>query len=114
MIFPGMDPYLESPQLWPGVHAALIVYIRDQLQPLLRPRYLAAIEERVYLQGPDRDIDPDVRVHHHRPERAPAPRSRLAESDAPDPQSGRRPATSMKPTSPSWTANPAKASAWSR
>ena len=24
MIFPGMDPYLESPQLWPGIHAALI------------------------------------------------------------------------------------------
>jgi hypothetical protein len=71
MIFPGMDPYLEDPQLWPGVHASLIVYIRDHLQPLLRPRYLASIEERVYLEGPDRDFVPDVRVQQHRPD-APA------------------------------------------
>ena len=54
MIFPGMDPYLESPLLWPGVHTSLIVYFRDQLQPLLRPRYLATIEERVYLERPAR------------------------------------------------------------
>jgi hypothetical protein len=60
MIFPGMDPYLEDPQLWPGVHSALVVYLRDQLQPLLRPRYVAAIEERVFVEGPDRQIAPDV------------------------------------------------------
>jgi hypothetical protein len=60
MIFPGMDPYLEHPDLWPGVHSALVVCIRDQLQPMLRPRYIAAVEERVYLEGADRDIIPDV------------------------------------------------------
>jgi len=62
MIFPGMDPYLEDPQLWPGVHHRLIVYISDQLSPLLRPRYVAAIEERVYVEGPERDVVPDVSV----------------------------------------------------
>jgi hypothetical protein len=60
MIFSGMDPYLEHPGLWPGVHNALIVYLRDQLQPLLRPKYIAALEERVYLEGPGREIIPDV------------------------------------------------------
>src|SRR5205823_5222844 len=60
MIFPGMDPYLEDPQLWPGVHSRLIVYTADRLQPALRPRYVAAVEERVYLQGPDREVVPDV------------------------------------------------------
>jgi hypothetical protein len=60
MIFPGMDPYLEHPQLWPGFHASLIVYIRNRLQPLLRPRYLAAIEERIYLEGPDRELTLEV------------------------------------------------------
>jgi hypothetical protein len=60
MIFPGMDPYLEDPQIWPGVHAAMIVYIRDFLRPLLRPRYIAAVEERVFVEGPDRQIIPDV------------------------------------------------------
>src|SRR4051812_30728357 len=82
MIFPGMDPYLENPQLWPGVHAALIVYTHDHLQPQLRPRYLAVIEERVYLEGPDREIIPDVRVQRHRPG-APGPAVALAECDDP-------------------------------
>lgn len=67
MIFPGMDPYLEDPFLWPGVHASLIVYIRDQLQPLLRPRYVAAIEERVFFEGPDHLLGPDVRVQRGQP-----------------------------------------------
>jgi len=35
--FPGMDPYLEHPALWEGVHARLIVAIANQLQPKLNP-----------------------------------------------------------------------------
>ncbi|MBM4067618.1 MAG: DUF4058 family protein [Planctomycetes bacterium] len=62
MLFPGMDPYLEEPVLWTGVHTALIVYIRNQLQPVLRPRYLTAIEERVYVEGPAKERVPDVWV----------------------------------------------------
>ena len=81
MIFPGMDPYIEDPYLWPGVHAALIVYIRDQLQPLLRPRYLAVIEERVYLEGQQRDFIPDVRIHQPRPNASTA--TAVLDCDAP-------------------------------
>jgi hypothetical protein len=62
MIFPGMDPYLEDPALWTGVHASLVVYIRNYLQPLLRPRYVAAVEERVFLEFPPQDRIPDVWV----------------------------------------------------
>jgi hypothetical protein len=64
MIFPGMDPHLEDPDLWPGVHSRLVVYIGDQLQPLIRPRYIAAVEERVYLEGPGREVILDVSVSH--------------------------------------------------
>ena len=39
--FPGMDPYLEEPRRWPDVHQSLITYIRDALQPAVRPRYFA-------------------------------------------------------------------------
>ena len=60
MIFPGMDPYLEDGQFWTGVHSRLIVYIADAIGPKLGPRYVAAIEERVYLEGPERSIRPDV------------------------------------------------------
>lgn len=63
MIFPGMDPYLENASVWPGVHNSLIVYIRDHLQKQLRPRYIASIEARVYLEQPEaREFVPDVLV----------------------------------------------------
>jgi Protein of unknown function (DUF4058) len=57
--FPGMDPYLEHPVLWEGVHARLIVTIANQLQPKLDPRYVTSIEERVFNEGPQRRV-PDV------------------------------------------------------
>jgi hypothetical protein len=77
MIFPGMDPYLEDPRLWPGVHHPLITYLRDYLRPLLHPRYLAAIEERVYLEGPSREISPDIWVRRARAEAAAPPHSSM-------------------------------------
>ena len=84
MIFPGMDPYLEDPDLWPGVHSSLIVYIRDRLQPGLRPRYVAAIEERVYVEGRDRHTRPDVSVRKVRPGRGEGGMATaVVEADAP-------------------------------
>jgi hypothetical protein len=58
-----MDPWLESPVLWPGVHQRLITYLADDLQPLLDRRYVAAVEERVYIAAADRTIIPDVAIH---------------------------------------------------
>jgi len=46
--FPGMDPYLEQPELWPEFHNRLLVAIADALGPQLRPKYRVAIEKRVY------------------------------------------------------------------
>ncbi len=47
--FPGMDPYLEDPGLWPEVHHNLISEIQAQLTPRLRPNYVVRIEERAYI-----------------------------------------------------------------
>ena len=44
--FPGMDPFVEHPSLWPDVHNALIATIRADLAPLLRPRYVARRRSR--------------------------------------------------------------------
>lgn len=60
--FPGMDPYLEDPALWQDVHQGLITYIRDELQPDIRPRYHARIGERLYVVQTGRNIYPDVTV----------------------------------------------------
>src|SRR5437867_1464807 len=65
--FPGMDPYLEDPAVWPGVHDSLIVYARDALQPLLLPRYYIEIGERIYFEDPREVIYPDATVHERRP-----------------------------------------------
>ncbi len=46
--FPGMDPYLEQPNLWPQVHNRLIVAIADELTPQIAPHYRVSIEERIY------------------------------------------------------------------
>jgi Protein of unknown function (DUF4058) len=59
MPFPGMDPYLEHPILWESVHARLIPALANQLQPRLDPRYVTSIEERVFVERPQRRI-PDV------------------------------------------------------
>ena len=64
--FPGMDPYLETPQLWPDVHHEIISQIRGALNPVLQPHYVARIELRVYVSDEDDPglevIIPDVRV----------------------------------------------------
>ncbi|MGH1393214.1 MAG: DUF4058 family protein [Trichormus sp.] len=46
--FPGMNPYLENPELWPEVHSRLIIAIADAIAPQLRPKYRVAVEKRVY------------------------------------------------------------------
>ncbi len=64
--FPGMDPYLESPYLWPDVHHELISQFRGALSPSLRPHYAARVELRVYVTDQDDPglevIIPDVRI----------------------------------------------------
>lgn len=45
---PGMNPYLENPALWREVHAWLIVALARALNPILKPKYRAAVEQRVY------------------------------------------------------------------
>src|SRR4051812_4667254 len=49
--FPGMDPYIERPSLWPDFHDSLIPAISAALQPVLRPRYAALIQDRRYADG---------------------------------------------------------------
>jgi hypothetical protein len=73
-----MDPYLEHPVLWEGLHARLVVAIANQLQPKLDPRYIASVEERVFIEGPQRRV-PDVWIQKVPEAEAAAP---LAETDS--------------------------------
>ena len=60
--FPGMDPYLERRERWPDFHDSLIAYIREALQPMLRPQYAAISQNRLYVVEHERPIYPDVSV----------------------------------------------------
>lgn len=50
--FPGMDPYLEAPIRWSGVHHRLLTVIADMLGDALVPAFIVAVEERVYIATP--------------------------------------------------------------
>ena len=62
--FPGMDPFLEDPTEWGGVHLRLINSISDQLAALVQPNFSVKIEQHVYLITPEesrtQQIVPDV------------------------------------------------------
>ena len=64
--FPGMDPYLENPAIWPDVHHKLITVAADVLSDQLLPKYLVRVDLRVYLSDeldPGREaLVPDVRI----------------------------------------------------
>ena len=61
--FPGMDPYLEAPTIWPNVHTSLMTIFQEQLNPLLAPHYLAELETQVVIDRMDDEsqiVRPDV------------------------------------------------------
>lgn len=65
--FPGMDPFLERPEIWPDFHDRLITYICEALQPVLRPRYVALTQDRLFVVESQRPIRPDISVFESRP-----------------------------------------------
>ncbi|MCP4164872.1 MAG: DUF4058 family protein [Chloroflexi bacterium] len=65
--FPGMDPYLEAPDLWPDVHSSLMNIFRELLSPQLAPEYAAELETQLVVDRVDDRSDayivrPDVTV----------------------------------------------------
>jgi hypothetical protein len=79
--FPGMDPWLENPSQFAGLHSQLVTYAVELLQPQLLSRgYFVAPNERVWVEESQRDILPDGAVLQWRPETATQPAS-VAEAD---------------------------------
>lgn len=60
--FPGMDPYLESPEVFPDLHDSLVAAIRDALNALLPPPFYSALAGRVWLDDGERQVVHDVQV----------------------------------------------------
>lgn len=62
---PGMNPWIEQPELWSEFHSRMIVAIADALDQLLSRAYRVAVEKRVYLSQNEEQVligIPDVAV----------------------------------------------------
>ncbi len=62
--FPGMDPYLESPDWFLGLHHNLITHMQGALQRSLPRSYYAQSNYRFWLEYSRRYAEPDVEVVH--------------------------------------------------
>lgn len=62
--FPGMNPYLESPDRWRAVHHALSTSLMLELNTVLPPKFFSTVEEREYppLSNTDEATEPYVEV----------------------------------------------------
>jgi hypothetical protein len=69
-----MDPYLESPAFFPGLHDDLISQMKEALQQSLPEGYYANSKSRAWIEVSERYIEPDVDVL--RPREAAQPKRR--------------------------------------
>ena len=60
--FPGMDPFLEDPRWFGGLHGDLITFAKDAIQRVLPENYTASSGEHVWIAGPRDRREPDFDV----------------------------------------------------
>src|SRR5690349_21204031 len=70
--FPGMDPYLENPTLWPGLHDKIIYNLVEALNGVPPESYVADMQQRLYVSHTDGQIIPDVVTQKQSTTNAPA------------------------------------------
>ena len=55
-----MDPYLEDPTLWPGLHDKIIYNLVEELNGIMPDNYVADTDHRLYVTHRNTQITPDV------------------------------------------------------
>jgi hypothetical protein len=60
--FPGMDPFLEDPEVFPDFHDRYVTHLSESLQGQLPAPYYARLGRRVWIAATHRQIGPDVSV----------------------------------------------------
>ena len=66
--FPGMDPFLEDPIVFPDFHDRFNAYFSEALQAGLPEPYYAALGRRAWVEVSERFIGPDANVIRTSPE----------------------------------------------
>ena len=60
--FPGMDPFLEDPDIFPDFHDRFVMYLAEFAKPALPKPYMSGIGRRAWIEVSERYIEPDVEV----------------------------------------------------
>src|SRR5438876_5272812 len=60
--FPGMDPFLEHPEVFPDVHDRLITRMSESLNARLPEPYYAKLGRRLWVEISERFVGPDVNL----------------------------------------------------
>ncbi len=60
--FPGMDPYVEDPEIWSDFHSNIATEIQAQLNPVIRPRYVARLIPRVTYEVVESSLELPLRL----------------------------------------------------
>ncbi|WP_107670996.1 DUF4058 family protein [Cyanothece sp. BG0011] len=84
--FPGMNPYLEHPEIWPGFHLLLIATLAESLSPQLRPNYSVSVEVRMYETTGEQSLlvgIPDVSIQNNLTDETKKQTDRVAVSPPP-------------------------------
>jgi Protein of unknown function (DUF4058) len=73
--FPGMDPYIEDPEIWSDFHGGIADEMRAELNSVLSPRYVARMTPRVTYDiveiAERRHVRPDVSIWQPQPPSGP-------------------------------------------
>ncbi len=62
--FPGMDPWLEHQDFFPGVHDSFATYLHEALNASLPAPYVAGLRARIWIEMAKRPVGPDEDVVH--------------------------------------------------
>jgi len=85
--FPGMDPYIEDPEVWSDFHSRLPAEMSRRLNAVISPRYIARITPRVTYEMVEVTkpvgIRPDVGVWQPQPPTGPAAETAAVITPAP-------------------------------
>lgn len=72
--FPGMDPYIEDPEIWNDFHNSVADEIRARLNSTIQPRYVARLipyvtYEEVSVVAKPKGVRPDIGIWQPQPPR---------------------------------------------
>ena len=68
--FPGMNPFLEHPNVWSTFHTRMLAAMADRLSARVRPDYLVRMEAHLWIhERADDHEDGEIEQKADRPER---------------------------------------------